>query len=82
MTAQHKLPPLTIQPAPNSAHGEFVIGPEIHSTISGAAKAAYAMGAAAMADMLTNALKDKRDTALALDILNAAETYSFYGRRS
>ena len=82
MSAQmHKLPELTIRPAINS-HGDVAVGPEIHGTIIGAARAAYAMGAATMADMLINALRDKRDIRLALDILAAAETKQFFGRPS
>ena len=35
-----------------------------------------------MADMLINALRDKRDIRLALDILAASESKQFFGRPS
>jgi hypothetical protein len=81
MNTQHKLTELNIRPASNSP-GSFKVGPEIHSTIVGAASAAYAMGAATMADMLINALRDKRDVRLALEILAATESKKFFGRAS
>jgi hypothetical protein len=77
--SEHRLPELTIRPAMNS-DGYVAVGPEMHGTVVGAARAAYAMGAAAMANMLVHALRDKRDLGLALDILAATETKRFFGR--